>query len=263
MKKYLVILLMLAASTAVESSLFSIDFETSEGYPSRYPEDGTNIRLYDHGWYDTSSAWYVPYTNSSNPSDAFAYTGTRSAKVIAMSINQNWTNYAAQWTPLANETRASFSSHIAFQKYEWADGKDSYGGIVLRGKKANSTEVTLGGIQLCTDGTVTTWSYPNGIYASAASGFTYTLNSWYQLGINADFGSDTVRFFLDGNSVSLSSFGSDVVELSSIALYCGTNDPWSSNYVRYDNILVNIPEPCTLLLLGVGGLIMRRKAQGK
>jgi hypothetical protein len=260
--KVLAILLLLVVSTVAKGSIVAIDFETSEGYPAIYPTDGTNVYLYDHGWYQGSSAWSVPYTNSTNPADAFYHTGARSAKVIAMSIQQDWCSYAAPWTPSANETTVNYSSHMAFQKYTYGgNAPGSYGGIVLRGKKANAAEVILGGIQLCSDGTVTAWGYPSGTYTAIVSSYTYALDSWYQLDIKADFGSDTVQFLLDGNPVGYGSFSSDMVELSSIALYCGSNDKWSTHFMRYDTITVDVPEPMTLAMLGLGGLGLLKRSR--
>lgn len=251
MKKYWVLWLMLVVSAAAEASIVSIDFETSEGYPA-----ASIGRLYDHGWYDTTSSWFVP-----SLADTFANTGARSAKMGAMWIQQDWCNYAAAWTPSANETTVSYSAHMAFQRPSYGNpGAGTYGGIALRGKKADATEVVLGGMQLCVDGTVTMWGYPNGTSSTTiTSSYAYTINSWYQLGIKADFATDTVQFLLGGASVNSLSFGSDVISLSSIALYCGDTIKDSGHNIRYDTIQVEVPEPMTLSLLALGGVLMAKR----
>jgi hypothetical protein len=255
MKKFFAILLMFVVSTAVEASIVSVDFETSEGYPAT-SGDGTNVWLQSHGWYDTSSTWAVPYITT----DTFANTGSRSAKVWAANgLGQQWCNYHADWTPSTNANTVSYSAYMAFQPNPINGGTDStsYGGIALRGKKADLTEVTLGGIQLRLDGTVDVWG---GTYTNTTS-YTAALGNWDQLAIKANFENNTVQFLLNGNIVGSTSFSSDVVTLSSIALYCGAGDKWNyGNIIRYDTINVNaIPEPATVGILSLGALIMIRR----
>jgi len=242
------------------ASIVSIDFETSEGYPAT-SADGTQVWLYSHGWYDTSSAWVVPYITS----DTFAHTGLRSAIVWTLcNAGQQWCSYHSEWTPSQDADTVSYSAYMAIQKSSYGSSDStSYGGIVLRGKKSDlTTEVTLGGIQLLLNGSVKAWGFPAGTYAEIGGNYPCELDQWNRLEIIADFTSDQVHFYVGSNSVGSFSFDSDVVKLSSIGIYTGAGDKWSmGNNIRFDAINVDaIPEPTTIALLGLGVLgLLRRK----
>jgi hypothetical protein len=250
MKKLLAVLLMFVVCTAANASILNLGFETSEGYPAAYGDSGS-LHLYDHGW-DCTSVWYVPYIANST----FADTGQRSSQIIAIKQEQHWASYQAEWTPSAGETTVIYSSAMAFQKYPYGDvGTECYGGIALRGKKANSAKVTFGGMKICADGTVTIWNTDS----TATSSCSFSLNNWYHLQMRANYANNTIQFFLDGNPIGSLSFNSDIIELDAIALYTGSTNAWSVADVRYDTISLNVPEPATVCLLSLGALILLRR----
>jgi hypothetical protein len=183
--------------------------------------------------------------------------------MAAYGLGQKWCNYHAEWTPSAGAQTVSYSAYMAIQKNNYGSSDiTSYGGIAIRGKKANLTEVALGGIQLMLNGGVNAWGYPDGTYTNLTSSYANTLDQWSQLKILVNFENDMLYFSVGGNPVGSLAFGSDVVQLSSIALYCGASDKWSlGNNVRFDTINVDaIPEPATICLFGLGGLsLVRRK----
>ncbi len=246
---------MFVVCVAANASILNLGFETSEGYPAVYGDSGSTY-LYNNGWYCTS-IWYVPYIANST----FADTGQRSADGLASKDENRWAYYSAPWTPSTGETMAIYSSAMAFQKYAYGSTNmpSVYGGIALQGMKANSTEAALGGFQLWGNGNVTMWSYPGGTYTSAASFYTFTLNTWYQLQMWADFATNTVQFYVDGNLKGSLSFNSDIVSLSSIALYTGSTASSSLAEVRYDTISLSVPEPMTIAILAFGMLFARAR----
>jgi hypothetical protein len=250
MKKLSAALVLFIFSTGVFASLVSIDFETSEGYPTNALK-GLNIGLSAHGWdVTTGSTYTVPYT-----SDTFANTGSRSANVLVSPIVVQSCYYDALWTPSAAEPKVIYSGYVAFKKANVIVSSSNYGGLILTGTKADSSEVVIGKITLNVNGTVS-MSNANGY--SASSTYSYSQSKWYQLSIKADYSKDTVEFLLNGVSIGSTALSSDIVSLSSIGLTCGASGVGGYN-VRYDTLAVNtMPEPTTMVILGFGILTLIR-----
>ncbi|HEX4183156.1 MAG TPA: PEPxxWA-CTERM sorting domain-containing protein, partial [Caulobacteraceae bacterium] len=104
------------------------------------------------------------------------------------------------------------------------------------------------------------------------SGPILTANTWYNLSMQLDYATDTVKDFVNGMEFSSGSFD-DVPALSTTlsSIGIGVNDNFidgTTHTASWDNILVTssaVPEPAAwaVMLIGfgmIGGLARRRKA---
>lgn len=243
------------AARAPAAAIFQTGFETAEGYPT---SGGT--WLYNNGWYNTTSAWNDP----APPSPwAIGHSGERSALVWAWPTEYQWCEHAAAFTPTADEPIVDLSAYVAFQLYYSNVRNSTYAGIALVGKRADLSTKLLGGIYLGVNGEIVTYGYPADVYTEVRySGSGVTLGSWYSLGLQANFSTNTLLFFAENQSLGSMSF-SDVVGLHSIAMFAQTPDAWDMGHIcRFDDVAVqSVPEPGALALLALGSLaVMRRRA---
>jgi len=253
MKKLLVVFLVLVVCVSANASIVNTDFETSEGYPAAYGDSGSNL-LEKNGWHcNTLGEWHVPYIANST----FGYMSQRSAKsTAAKTMGQHWATYDASWTPSTGDSTVVYSAAMAFQEHAPNYTRvEAYGGIALYGMKADNTEAFIGGIKLNVGGNATLWNGSSSIGGT----YDYALNNWNRLQMQADFANDTVKCYVDGDLKGTLTFGSDIVSLSSIALFNGSTSSWAIVEVRYDAISVNVPEPMTLVMLGLGSLVLLKR----
>ena len=104
------------------------------------------------------------------------------------------------------------------------------------------------------------------ITAETAIGFAGDSYGWFDLGIAVDMGAGTASAWFRnvdnappqnvplGPWIKMADFGPLPVGFSLDVAYLGIRDP----YTAFDNF-VSIPEPATLALLSLGGLLLRRK----
>lgn len=99
-------------------------------------------------------------------------------------------------------------------------------------------------------------------------GQTLNVGQWYSITIVADTGADTYDVYLDALQVASdlvfrnSGAGTVVEDLDALKIMSNPGTDGSSNdLVRIDNINMTtvVPEPATLLLLGLGGILIRRR----
>lgn len=235
--------------------IFQTGFETAEGYPT---SGGT--WLYNHGWYNTTSAW-----NNPAPPNTWAIgrSGQRSAMVWAWPTEYQWCEHSAAFTPTPEEPIVDLSAYVAFQLYYSNVRNSSYAGIALVGKRADMSTKRLGGIYLGVNGNIVAHGYPGDVYTEArhSAPFGVRLGTWYSLRLQANFSTNTLSFFVEDQPMGAMSF-SDVVGLHSIAMFAQTPDAWDMGHIcRFDDLAVlSVPEPAALALLALGGMaVMRRR----
>jgi hypothetical protein len=248
MKNLFAALLIFVISTGVYASIVSIDFETSEGYPTSILKSNT---LSSHGWVaSTGSTYVVPY------SDSFSHTGSRSARVLVSPAVVQTCTYNANWTPTSSNPTVIYSSYMA-AKVATIGTSGSYGGIYLTGLTSDSSKVVVGKITLNVDGTAT---LSNDTGYSATTSYSFSTSNWYQLAVQANFAKKTVDFLLNGTAIGSTTFGSNVTSLGSIGLICGTTAGAGGYNFRYDTVTLNaIPEPATIAILALGMFFARSR----
>lgn len=104
-------------------------------------------------------------------------------------------------------------------------------------------------------------SYRDGSGDHTVPGLVHTINTWQDLVIEANFSNDTFAISLDGVLAhGLTWAGGDLSKLQSVSL--SLNDIASAaQRGGYDNVLLSIPEPSAMAMLGLGGLLLRRRSK--
>jgi hypothetical protein len=264
MKSYWFVCLFVAvcALGAHADTILSDGFEGPSylpGYGISSPDWLANSR---HTYWAGTSFWIA--------SDDRFHSGSQSARrMLEYSDNNTW-NEAVYTPPTAlvfPEQEVSYKADLLFSQINNNSGQAKMG-IQLYGKDAANTRQLIAAFVLGndTEGTIDGFemtTFKNGEYITQTSLQNTSLENWYNMEIRASLATNAVSFLLDGSPLGSGSFDTSIA-FDTVSLVC-----WKHNYSAfypdthvpyYDDVMVSsIPEPASLLILTLGGILAIRK----
>lgn len=246
MKKMVCSLLVMAMSVSAWAALYETSFEVSEGWamgslgvnPTQQPAGGT--------WTNNAIAQVQTF---------FPRTGENSVYFNSSALG----NHIAYFTPDTAYTGSTVT--VTYYAY-LPDGfpTDSAGAGAVNHQLRLKTDATELKLQM------DNFSSRNRSYISAGLGsggsiglqnYVWLENDWTEVSFTLDFDNDTYTYSIDSNVIANQVIGHDISQLEQISIW--HRDIYGDNFTIYMDDFAITPEPATFAVLGLGGLMIRRK----
>jgi hypothetical protein len=264
----LLLMVTIQASPVRADVLYSTSFELLDGYNlADGTGDSTSRYLGYHGWGGSSTATTTILCDTSFP----AHSGTQSAyRMGGFDFSDMSENaiMSVPYTPTAANPIVQASAYFGFGPIGgYGSGAPSATletGQIFMGQTANGQQMLIGSL-LMNPGGGFTWQTANG---SGVVSKPFSVNSWYDLSIQANFITGNVEFLVNNELIGNSTFDNKtIIQFSSFDWYDANNhykangsiDWWNALYANtyMDNVTIEsrsavVPIPGALWLLGSG-----------